>query len=322
MQHTHSTHRRLSRQRQAAQAEVAGAGTCGRRPHLIAGKSLTLSSWSVTSPGMTIWIKLALGVATVYGAIALAAYLGQRKLMYFPDRAHTLPVQVGLARVEERTINAPDGARVVAWYGRAQPGRPTLLYFHGNGGSLAARTPRIARFMDEGWGVYMMTYRGYGGSTGSPSEAANIADARLAYAALVQEGVPPQSIMAYGESLGSGIAVRIAAEQPVAGVILDAPYTSIVDVAAQAYPFLPVRLLLIDRYETARYIGSIKAPLLILHGQRDGVVPVAMGRELARLAPEPKRLAIFPNGRHSDLYVDGNNAIDTVRTWIEDLRGG
>ena len=159
---------------------------------------------------------------------------------------------MGLAGVEERTIETPDGERVVAWYGRARPGRPTLLYFHGNGGSLAIRAPRIARFMDEGWGVYMMTYRGYGGSTGSPSEAANVADARLAYAALVKEGVPPRSIVVYGESLGSGIAVRIAAELPVGGVILDAPYTSIVDVAAQAYPFLPVRLFLIDRYETTR----------------------------------------------------------------------
>jgi fermentation-respiration switch protein FrsA (DUF1100 family) len=168
----------------------------------------------------------------------------------------------------------------------------------------------------------MMTYRGYGGSTGSPSEAANVADARLAYHALVKEGVPPKSIIVYGESLGSGIAVRIAAELPVGGVILDAPYTSIVDVAAQAYPFLPVRLFLIDRYETARYIAGIKAPLLILHGEHDGVVPVAMGREVARLAPEPKRLVVFPNGSHSDLYINGNNAIDAVRAWIGSLGAG
>jgi fermentation-respiration switch protein FrsA (DUF1100 family) len=174
--------------------------------------------------------------------------------------------------------------------------------------------------MDEGWGVYMMTYRGYGGSTGSPSETANVADARLAYQALVQDGVSPTSIIAYGESLGTGIAVRIAAELPVAGVILDAPYTSIVDIAARSYPFLPVRLILTDRYETTRYIGKIRAPLLILHGERDGVVPVAMGRELARLAPEPKRLVTFPGGHHSDLYVDGNNAIDAVRSWIDGQR--
>jgi fermentation-respiration switch protein FrsA (DUF1100 family) len=271
---------------------------------------------------MSLWIKIALGAAVVYAAIGLVAYLGQRKLMYFPDRARTLPSEVGLSGVEERVIATPDGERVVAWYGRAKPGQPTLLYFHGNGGSLSIRAPRIARFMDEGWGVYMMTYRGYGGSTGSPSEAANMADARLAYAALTKEGVAPRSIVVYGESLGSGIAVGIAAELPVGGVILDAPYTSIVDVAAQAYPFLPVRLFLADRYETTRTIAGIKAPLLILHGERDSVVPVAMGREVARLAPEPKRLVVFPNGHHSDLYIDGNNAIAAVRSWIDGLRAG
>jgi fermentation-respiration switch protein FrsA (DUF1100 family) len=269
---------------------------------------------------MSIWIKLALGLIAIYAAVGLAAYLGQRKLMYFPDTRRTLPAEVGLSGVDERTIQTSDGNRLIAWYGKARPGRPTLLYFHGNGGSLAVRASRIARFMDEGWGVYMMTYRGYGGSTGSPSEAANVSDARLAYASLVKEGVPPNAVVVYGESLGSGIAVRIAAELPVCGVILDAPYTSIVDVAAKAYPFLPVRPFLIDRYETTRYIAGIKAPLLILHGERDGVVPVAMGRELARLAPEPKRLVIFPNGRHSDLYINGNNAIDAVRSWIAGLR--
>jgi fermentation-respiration switch protein FrsA (DUF1100 family) len=271
---------------------------------------------------MSLWVKLALGFAAVYGAIGLAGFLGQRKLMYFPDLHRTLPAEVGLFDVEERTITTPDGARVMAWYGKARPGQPTLLYFHGNGGSLAVRAPRIARFMNEGWGVYMMTYRGYGGSTGSPSETANLADARLAYHALAEEGVAPRSIIAYGESLGSGIAVRIAAALPVGGVILDAPYTSIVDVAAQTYPFVPVRLFLIDRYETTRYIAGLKAPLLVLHGARDRVVPVAMGREIARLAPEPKRLVIFPNGNHSDLYINGNDAIDAVRDWIRSLHAG
>jgi fermentation-respiration switch protein FrsA (DUF1100 family) len=116
--------------------------------------------------------------------------------------------------------------------------------------------------------------------------------------------------------------VRIAAALPVGGVILDAPYTSIVDVAAQTYPFVPVRLFLIDRYETTRYIADLKAPLLVLHGARDRVVPVAMGREIARLAPEPKRLVIFPNGNHSDLYINGNDAIDAVRDWIRSLHAG
>jgi fermentation-respiration switch protein FrsA (DUF1100 family) len=166
----------------------------------------------------------------------------------------------------------------------------------------------------------MMTYRGYGGSSGSPTEANNVADARLAHAALVREGESPRSIVAYGESLGSGIAVRIAAELPLAGLVLDAPFTSAVDLGARAYPFLPVRILLIDRYETTRHIAGVKVPLLILHGERDTVVPVAMGREVARLANEPKRLVIFPNGYHSDLYVNGNDAIDAVRAFIRSLR--
>jgi hypothetical protein len=270
---------------------------------------------------MAIWIKLALGAAGVYAAIGLAGYLGQRRLMYFPDTVRTEPSAAGLAGVAERVLSTPDGERVIAWYGKARPGQPTLLYFHGNGGSLSDRASRIARFMDEGWGVYMMTYRGYGGSTGSPSEAANVADAHLAYRALVgDEGVTPASVIVYGESLGTGLAVRIGAELPAAGVILEAPYTSIVDVAARTYPFLPARLLLVDRYETTRYIAGLKAPLLILHGAHDRVVPVEMGREVARLAPEPKRLMVFPDGRHSDLYVNGNDAIDAVRAWIGDLR--
>jgi uncharacterized protein len=270
-------------------------------------------------PAMPFWIKLALGAAAAYALVGLAGYLGQRKLMYVPDRARIQPSSLGLVGVEERILETPDGERIVAWYGKARPGQPMLLYFHGNGGSLAVRAPRITRFMDEGWGVYMMTYRGYGGSTGTPTEADNVADARLAYGALVREGVPPTSIIAYGESLGTGIAVRIAAEHPVAGLILDAPYTSIVDVAAQAYPFLPVRAFLLDRYETTRYIANVKVPLLILHGERDPVVPTAMGRELAWMANEPKRLVLFPNGGHSDLYINGNNAIDAVRTWIRGL---
>jgi uncharacterized protein len=268
---------------------------------------------------MSLWIKLALGAVAVYALVGIVAYFGQRKLMYFPDTTRVQPAQVGLAGVDERVLRTPDGERVIVWYGKAKPGQPTLLYFHGNGGSLAIRAPRIARFMDEGWGVYMMTYRGYGGGTGQPTEVNNVADARLAYGALVLEGVEPHSIIVYGESLGSGVAVRIAIERQLAGVILDAPYTSIVDVAAKAYPFLPVRTFLLDRYETVRYIANLKVPLLILHGERDDVVPVAMGRELARLANTPKRLVVFPNGGHSDLYIDGNNAIDAVRKWIGEL---
>ncbi len=268
---------------------------------------------------MSLLMKILIGLALVYAAVLAAAYFGQRKLMYFPSRERVTPQAAGLPQVEELEIAAPDGARVIAWHGRAKAGQPTLLYFHGNGGSLAARSVRIERFMAEGWGVFMMTYRGYGGSTGSPTEAHNVADAKRAYDQLVQRGSDPQSIFIYGESLGTGVAVQVAMEKPAAGLILDAPYTSTVDVAALRFPFLPVRPYVLDRYDNASRIGRLRMPLLVLHGALDGVIPVAMGREMARLAPEPKRYVEFPKGSHTDLYIGENQALDQVRAWIRML---
>ena len=263
--------------------------------------------------------KVLIVFAAVYAAVLVAAYFGQRKLMYVPDRQRTAPQAAGLVGVEELEIAAPDGARLVAWYGRAKPGCPTILYYHGNGGSLVDRAPRIERFMGEGYGVMMLTYRGYGGSTGSPSEVDNVADAKRAFDALVARGVPSDKIVLYGESLGTGVAIQVAAEKPAAGLILDAPYTSMVDVARVHYPYLPAGPFVLDRYESRTNIASVSMPLLILHGARDAIIPVAMGRELARLAPGPKRLVEFPNGGHTNLYIDGNNALDAVRAWIAGL---
>ena len=268
---------------------------------------------------MSTLAKILAGVVGVYLLVALVTYMGQRRLMYFPDTARTLPAQAGLPNVSERVLNTPDGARIVVWYGKAKPGQPTLLYFHGNGGGLADRAERFRRFMGQGWGVYMMAYRGYAGSTGYPTEANNVADARLAYGALVQEGVLPESIIVYGESLGTNLATRVASEKVSAGLILEAPYTSVLDIALTDYPFLPVRLLLSDRYETDKVLPQVKVPLLIIHGKEDGVIPVSMAQKLAKLANEPKRLVIFPEGDHSDLYVNGNNALPVVRDWIRGL---
>jgi fermentation-respiration switch protein FrsA (DUF1100 family) len=263
--------------------------------------------------------KLAITAICGCALVVLAAYLGQRRLIYFPDPERVPPAQIGLANVEERILQTPDGERLIVWHGRARPGEPTLLYFHGNGGGLRNRADRIARFMAEGWGVSMMAYRGYSGSTGSPSETANAADARLAYGALVLEGVAPESIIAYGESLGTNIAARIAVERKVGGLILEAPYTSIAELGAAIYPYLPVGLLLKDRYETDKVMPQVKVPVLVIHGTRDRTVPVAMGRRIAALANEPKRFAEFPEGGHSNLYVDGNEALPVVREWIRGL---
>jgi uncharacterized protein len=268
---------------------------------------------------MSTLVKILAAIVSVYLLVALVMYMGQRRLMYFPDAKHVMPGHAGLANVSERILNAPDGARNVVWYGKAKPGQPTLLYFHGNGGGLAERADRIQRFMGQGWGVYMMAYRGYAGSTGYPTEANNIADARRAYDALVQEGVPASSIILYGESLGTNVATRMAAEKASAGLILESPYTSVLEIALTDYPFLPVRLLLSDRYETDKVIPQVRVPVLILHGKQDDVIPVAMAHRLVKLANEPKRLVILPEGEHSDLYLEGNNALPVVREWIRGL---
>jgi fermentation-respiration switch protein FrsA (DUF1100 family) len=264
---------------------------------------------------MAVLVKAALAASSLYALVIGGGYLIQRRLMYFPDIEHTLPSAMGLVGVDERILKTPDGAQVIAWYTKAPPGQPTILYFHGNAGSLKVRAERVRKFQAAGRGILMMTYRGYGGSTGSPSERFNVADAGLAYSLLIREGVRPRDIILFGESLGSGVAVQIAAANEVGGLIMDSPYTSMVEVAQVHYPWLPVRQLLVDRYDTMTYIGRVQAPLLVLHGERDQVVPVAMGRAVFAAAGEPKQIATFKEAGHIEHYLYGS--FDVVQAWID-----
>jgi uncharacterized protein len=263
---------------------------------------------------MGLLAKAAIGLAFAYALIVLAAWLGQRRLMYAPDTTRHPPAALGLTEIAEQELETPDGERLVLWRYPGLPGRPTILYFHGNAGSLADRANRMGRYSRLGYGLAALSYRGYGGSTGAPSEAANVRDARLLYRTVISQGVQPRDIVLYGESLGSGVAVQLASAEPVGAVVLDAPYTSIVDVAVKAYPYLPVRPLLLDRYESERLVGQINAPLLILHGSLDRVIPVGMGTALHAMAREPKKLILFPRGGHSDL--DDHGAVDEVNQWL------
>ncbi len=238
--------------------------------------------------------------------------------MYAPDPTRYRPEAVGLSGIREEDVAAPGGARLVVWHLRAAVGQPTILYFHGNAGGLATRADRFLRYGAKGIGLTMMSYRGYSGGHGQPSEAANVADAVLVYDRLVASGVAPKDVYLYGESLGSGVAVQLATQRPVAGVILDAPYSSMVAMAAHTYPFLPVRPLLVDRYESDRHIRNVKAPILVLHGAADELIPVSMGRALHEAAPNPKDIIVFPSGKHTDL--DDHGAVEAVVNWISKHR--
>lgn len=264
-----------------------------------------------------IW-KAALVAVALYALVIASAYLFQKRLIYFPETARISPASVNLPDVEELTMSTPDGEKVLAWYGRAKPGYPTLLYFHGNAGSFEFRQERIRRYMARGYGMFVMTYRGYGGSTGTPSERANVADALLAYDTLVGQGVKPDDIIVYGESLGTGIAVQLVTEKPVGALILDAPYTSLVDVAEVIHPWLPSRWLMTDRYDTMKYIGRVKVPLLVMQGELDEVVPISMGKAVFAAANEPKTLKTFPGAGHSDHWNFGS--YEAAYAWLDDWR--
>jgi len=246
-----------------------------------------------------------LWVVAAYLFIVAAAFAFQRKLMYLPDTTRIQPAAMGLSGVEELTLSTSDGEKLVVWHAPARPGKPTLLYFHGNAGNLASRADRARAYSSAGYGLFMVSYRGYAGSTGSPSEQALVGDAVLAYDALAERGLKPDDIVFYGESLGSGVVVQLAMQRKGRLMVLEAPFSSAVDVAAGVYWFLPVRLLMWDRFESIAVIGKIAMPLAVLHGERDGVVPVALGRKLYAAASEPKELWLAPGAGHEDLYVHG-----------------
>jgi uncharacterized protein len=263
-------------------------------------------------------MRLTIAALIVYLCIIGAAWAFQRKLLYFPSALRVQPADAGLQGVTERVLQTPDGQQIITWVGQPKPGFPTILYFHGNGGDLSGRAFRMRTYLAQGYGMTMMSYRSFSGSSGSPSEKANIADALLAFDTLVTGGTKPGNVIVYGESLGSGVAAQVAAARPVGGIILDAPYTSTVDVGAQAYWFLPVRLLMSDRYETIRHITKVTAPLLIVHGERDAVIPVEMGRAVHAAAVGPKEIATFPNAGHDNHTEYGS--YDVIFRWLATWR--
>jgi len=245
-------------------------------------------------------------------------YFAQRALMYFPDRTRTPPAEVGLPEAEEVTIETADGEKLIAWHVPPTDGKLLVLYFQGNAGALADRVQRFHGLIANGDGLLALSYRGYGGSTGSPSEEGLLADATAAYE-FAAKRYTPKRIAVFGESLGTGVAIALAAEKPVARVLLQAPYTSIADIGAAAYPFMPVRLLIKDSFRSDERVGRITAPVLVIQGERDRVVPIKNGEQLYALILAPKKFVRFPKGDHVDL--DQYGALDVIRSFVAEPPG-
>jgi hypothetical protein len=248
-----------------------------------------------------------------YGGLLVLMYVFQRALIYFPDTKRTPPVQAGLPQAQEVTLTSSDGEKLIAWFVPARDGKPLVIYFQGNAEGLAARVGRFTWLIADGTGLLALAYRGYGGSSGRPSEAGLIRDAVAAYE-FARARYPAQRIVLFGESLGTAVAVALAAGHEVGGLILDAPFTSAAELGAAVYPFAPVRWLMKDKFRSDQRIGRVAAPLLVLHGERDSIVPIEFGERLFALAREPKRFVRFPQGDHVDL--DDHGAAKVVKEFL------
>jgi fermentation-respiration switch protein FrsA (DUF1100 family) len=242
-------------------------------------------------------------VVLLYVTLAGLLYFNQRGLMYFPQAERVVPDAGGPA-IQVVEITTRDGERLVGWWLPPVEGQPTLLFFNGNAAGLGDQRGRWLRIADQGVGFLAIGYRGYDGSTGAPTEAGLHEDARAAYDWLAAR-TDPADVVIHGFSLGTGVATRLASEQPARALILEAPYTSTADVAARNYPWLPVRWLMKDQYRSADIIDRVAMPVFILHGDGDEVIPYDMGRSLYDRAPAPKQFVRMIGSNHNTLVRDG-----------------
>jgi fermentation-respiration switch protein FrsA (DUF1100 family) len=261
---------------------------------------------------------LAFAVLALYACALAVLFVNQRSLLYPASDRRTTAAAAGLSGFQDLVLTTPDGERLVAWWKPPVPGKALILYFHGNGGSLWSGRLRAQALTASGRGLLMISYRGYSGSTGSPTEAGLHTDARTAYD-WVRQSYEASRLVAYGESLGTGVAVRLAGEQPLAGLILDAPYTSTADVASLIYWYVPVSWLMLDQFRSLDIIQQVRAPILILHGTDDRTIPFTFGERLYAAAPEPKRFVRIESGSHSrNLEQGGMAAVEDFLAAIED----
>jgi uncharacterized protein len=251
------------------------------------------------------WV-LIIGVSG-YVLLVAVLFFGERRLLYHPIATRISPAQAGLPQAEEVVLDTSDGEKLVAWHVPPRNGKPVVIYFHGQGEIVPWRVERHRATVADGNGLIAVNFRGYGGSTGTPTEAGLHRDAEAAYAFAVARYAPSRLVL-WGHSLGTGVAVKLAATKPVGKLILEAPYSSIADIAARRFPYVPVRWLMKDQFHSDEWIGNVHLPLLIMHGAHDNVISIALGRRLFALANEPKRFIAYPQGGHIDLDDYGAGA--------------
>jgi fermentation-respiration switch protein FrsA (DUF1100 family) len=247
--------------------------------------------------------------------------LFETRFIYFPSRAHEVtPKELGLA-FEDLTLTTEDGVRLHAWFLPVPKARWTVLVSHGNAGNICHRLDRALLLQARlGASVLLYDYRGYGRSEGSPDEAGTYRDARAACHWLVRNGkTRTDRLVLFGESLGSAMALDLALSEPAAALVLESPFTSVPDMARTTI-FYPLAPFVRTRYDNLGKIGRLRLPLLVLHGDRDSIVPFALGRRIFEAAPDPKRFYAIPGADHNDTYIAGGDAYwKTLASFLEGL---
>ena len=259
---------------------------------------------------------LAAFALSIYLALVAGLYIFQRQLIYNPSKFMPSPKEAGVPEMEEVQVTSLDGILLNFWYRPAKTNQPTIVFFHGNTGNLSGRSHKAKPYLDAGFGVLLAAYRGYGSNSGKPSEIGLYNDARAQLNYLKGLGIHHKDWILYGESLGTGVAVNMAYELDkdiklntlnvsIGGLILEAPFSSMPEIAQEHYPYVPARLMVKDHFDSISKINKIDTPLFIVHGQEDKVISVKHGVKLFLAAIYPKESKWIPLAGHNNLYEFG-----------------
>ncbi len=253
----------------------------------------------------------------VYFLILLILFFFQRNLLYHPTENNYYGDKLVIS-VDKVKIKTKDDINLLGWYHKKKSKNyKTILFLHGNAGSLENRIHKINNFKNMNINFLIIAWRGFSGNQGKPNEKGLYDDARGAIHWLENEGVKKKDIIIYGESLGTGVAIEVAQNNDFAGVILESPFTSMIDAAKNKYPFFPIKLLLKDKYESDKKIQNVKSPILIMHGEVDKIVPFWMGKKIYDIANEPKYSYFSKYDNHMMEYNE--NLLSALQKFINSL---
>jgi len=258
--------------------------------------------------------RLAAGLLVVVLGVGMAVWSLQRQLIYFPDRAAAPAAADVIPGARDLGLRTADGHDLRAWFVPAAEAADlgmAVLLAPGNGGNRLSRAGLAEELSRRGLAVLVMDYRGYGGNPGRPSEDGLAADADAAVAALTDLGYPPDRTIHFGESLGTGVVAALSARTPPAGIVLRSPFTELADVGTHHYPWLPVRLLLRDRFPVVEHLAEGDTPVTVIHGDRDTVVPTELSERVAAEAPALFERVVL-TGDHNDSVMFGSPVADAV----------